>query len=120
MGGALTGFGFGTPGINPTQSPFGTPWGAGPYGTQAPQQLLHSLQQLLQLEYVQQQQLLQLLPQKIQQLQQIQHLIQLVAQPSYQMHQGPFPISPFGGAPGWLGTQGVQPQIFGGQAGYVM
>ena len=32
-----------------------------------------------------------------------------------------FPISAYGGPAGWLaGTPGVQPQVFGGQAGYVM
>jgi hypothetical protein len=121
MGGALAGFG--TAGITPTLSPFASPWTTGAYGTHAPQQqLLQSLQQLLQLEYVQQQQLLQLVPHKIQQLQQIQQLIQLVAQQqSYQMHQGTFPLSSFGGPTGWLaGTQGVQPPAFGGHPGYVM
>lgn len=128
MGGALTGFG--TPGITPSQSPFGTPWGAGAYGTSAPQQLLQSLQHLLQLEYIQQQQVLQLVPQKLQQLQQLQHLIQLVAQQHaspfqqqaspFQFQQGTLPFPSFAGQ-GWLtGTPGIQPQIFGGHGGYVM
>ena len=107
MGG--TQLGFGTPAFNPTQSlGIGTPWAAGSHGGHAQQQLLQSLQQLVQLEYLQQQQLLQLAPHRIQLLQQIQYLIQ------------GFPIS-FGGPAGWLaGTPGVQPQVFGGQAGYVM
>lgn len=121
MGGTQPGFG--TPTINPAQSmAFGTPWAPGSYGVHAPQQLLHSLQQLVQLEYVQQQHLQQLVPQRIQLLQQIQYLIHLVAQqPQTLLSQGGFPIAAFGGPAGWLaGTQGVQPQIFGGQAGYVM
>jgi hypothetical protein len=120
MGG--TQLGFGTPTFNPAQSlSFGTPWGASPYGVHAPQQLLQSLQHLVQLEYVQQQQLLQLVPQRIQLLQQIQYLIQLVAQQQQTSPQAGFPISAFGGPTGWLaGTQGVQPQMFGGQPGYVM
>jgi hypothetical protein len=123
MGGAV--FGFGTPAIHPSQSMLmGTPWSTtGPFASQSPQQLLQALQQALQLEYAQQQQIQQLvhlLPQKIQQL---QYLIQLVAQQQpYQTHQGAFPFSSFGGGPAnWLtGTQGVQPQVFTGQGGYVM
>jgi hypothetical protein len=119
MGG--TQLGFGTPAINPAQSmTFGTPWATGSYGAHAPQQLLQSLQQLVQLEYIQQQQLQQLAPYRIQLLQQIQYLIHLVGQQQHQtfLPQGGFPISAFG-ATNWLG-QGVQPQVFGGQAGYVM
>jgi hypothetical protein len=122
MGGAL--LGFGTPAIHPGQSmSFGTPWSTtGQFGPQSPQQLLQALQQALQLEYVQQQQIQQLvhlLPQKIQQL---QYLIHLVAQQqTYQVHQGALPFSSFGGPANWLtGTQGVAPQVFGGQASYVM
>jgi hypothetical protein len=120
MGG--TQLGFGTPTFNPAQSlNFGTPWAASPYGVHAPQQLLQSLQHLVQLDYVQQQQLLQLVPQRIQLLQQIQYLIQLVAQQQHQQQtfspQAGFPISALGGPTGW---QGAQPQMFGGQAGYVM
>jgi hypothetical protein len=125
MGGAL---GFGTPTFNPAQS---MSWGTGSFGTHTPQQLLQSLQQLLQLEYVQQHQLLQLAPYKLQQLQQIQHLIQLLAQQQFyqpQPHslqpflpQGTFPMTSFGAPGGWLtGAQGIQPQVFGGHAGYVM
>jgi hypothetical protein len=120
MGGAQ--LGFGTPTINPAQSmAFGTPWAPGSYGVHAPQQLLQSLQQLVHLEYLQQQQLQQFVPQRIQLLQQIQYLIHLVAQQPTVLPHGGFPISAFGGPAGWLaGTQGVQPQVFGGQAGYVM
>jgi hypothetical protein len=121
MGG--TQLGFGTPSINPAQSlAFGTPWATGPYGVHAPQQqLLQSLQHLVQLEYVQQQQLLQFVPQRIQLLQQIQYLIQLTAQQHQPFLPGGLPISSFIGSSGWLGgTQGVQPQVFGGQPGYVM
>jgi hypothetical protein len=122
MGG--TQLGFGTPAFNPTQSlGIGTPWAVGSHGVHAPQQLLQSLQQLVQLEYLQQQQLLQFAPHRIQLLQQIQYLIQVVAQQQQQtfMPQAGFPISAFGGPAGWLaGTPGVQPQVFGGQAGYVM
>lgn len=121
MGG--TQLGFGTPTINPAQSiGFGTPWAQGSYGVQAPQQqLLQSLQQLVQLEYLQQQQLQQLVPQRIQLIQQIQYLIHLVAQQQTFLPQGGIPFSAFGGPAGWLaGSQGVQPQVFGGQAGYVM
>jgi hypothetical protein len=101
--------------------PFGTPWTTGSYGAHPPQQLLQSLQHLVQLEYVQQQQLLQFVPQKIQLLQQIQYLIQLAAQQHQPFLPGGLPMSPFIGASGWLGgTQGVQPQAFGGQPGYVM
>jgi hypothetical protein len=121
MGG--TQLGFGTPSINPAQSlAFGTPWATGPYGVHAPQQqLLQSLQHLVQLEHVQQQQLLQFVPQRIQLLQQIQYLIQLTAQQHQPFLPGGLPISSFIGSSGWLGgTQGVQPQVFGGQPGYVM
>jgi len=123
MGG--TQLGFGTPAFNPAQSlGIGTPWAAGSHGVHAPQQLLQSLQQLVQLEYLQQQQLLQLAPHRIQLLQQIQYLIQVVAQQQQQqtfLPQQGFPISAYGGPAGWLaGTPGVQPQVFGGQAGYVM
>ena len=127
MGG--TQLGFGTPAFNPTQSSaigmaIGTPWTAGSHGVHAPQQLLQSLQQLVQLEYLQQQQLLQLAPHRIQLLQQIQYLMQVVAQQQQQqafVPQQGFPISAYGGPAGWLaGTPGVQPQMFGGQAGYVM
>ena len=120
MGGAQ--LGFGTPTINPAQSmAFGTPWAQGSSGVQAPQQqLLQSLQQLVQLEYLQQQ-LQQLVPQRIQLIQQIQYLIHLVAQQQTFLPQGGFPISAYGGPAGWLaGTPGVQPQVFGGQPGYVM
>jgi hypothetical protein len=122
MGG--TQLGFATPTFNPAHvSAFGSPWAAGSYGTHAPQQLLQSLQQLVQIDYVQQQQLLQLVPYRLHLLQQIQQLIQSVAQPQHQAFppHGAFPLSPFAGPTGWLtGTQGIQPQIFGGQAGYVM
>jgi hypothetical protein len=123
MGG--TQLGFGTPAFNPgLSSAIGTPWAAGSYGVHAPQQLLHLLHQLVQLEYLQQQQLQQLAPQRIQLLQQIQYLIQAVAQQQQQhtfLPQTGFGSSAFGGPAGWLaGTQGVQPQMFGGQAGYVM
>jgi len=126
MGGTQPGFG--TPAFNPTQSSaigmaIGTPWTAGSYGVHAPQQLLQSLQQLVQLEYLQQQQLQQFAPHRIQLLQQIQYLIQVVAQQQQQtfLPQAGFPISAFGGPAGWLaGTPGVQPQVFGGHAGYVM
>ena len=126
MGG--TQLGFGTPAFNPTQSSaigmaIGTPWTAGSHGVHAPQQLLQSLQQLVQLEYLQQQQLQQFAPYRIQLLQQIQYLIQVVAQQQQQtfMPQAGFPISAFGGPAGWLaGAPGVQPQVFGGHAGYVM
>jgi hypothetical protein len=105
-----------------TQLGFGTPWASSPYGVHAPQQLLQSLQQLVQLDYVQQQ-LLHLVPQRIQLLQQIQYLLQLVGGQQHQpfLPQGGFPISSFVGSNPWLGgTQGVQPQVFGGQPGYVM
>jgi hypothetical protein len=123
MGG--TQLGFGTSAFNPAQSlGIGTPWAAGSHGGHAQQQLLQSLQQLVQLEYLQQQQLLQLAPHRIQLLQQIQYLIQVVAQQQQQqtfLPQQGFPISAYGGPAGWLaGTPGVQPQVFGGQAGYVM
>jgi hypothetical protein len=123
MGG--TQLGFGTPTFNPAQSlTFGTPWATGSYGVQAPQQqLLHALQQLVQLDYIQQQQALQLVPQRLQLLQQIQQLIQVAGQQQHQPFQpyGSFPISSFTGQAGWLtGNQGVQPQLFGGHAGYVM
>ena len=125
MGG--TQLGFGTPAFNPAQSSaigmaIGTPWAAGSYGVHAQQQLLQSLQQLVQLEYLQQQQLQQFAPHRIQLLQQIQYLIQVVAQQQQTfMPQAGFPISAFGGPAGWLaGTPGVQPQVFGGHAGYVM
>jgi hypothetical protein len=121
MGG--TQLGFGTPAFNPAQSlGIGTPWAAGSHGVNAPQQLLQSLQQLVQLEYLQQQQLLQLAPHRIQLLQQVQYLIQVVAQQQQTLlPQAGFPISAFGGPAGWLaGTPGVQPQVFGGHAGYVM
>ena len=121
MGG--TQLGFGTPTINPAQSmAFGTPWAQSPYGVHAPQQLLQSLQQLVQLDYIQQQQLLQVVPQRIQLLQQIQYLLQLVGQQHQPfLPQVGFPLSSFVGSNPWLGgTQGVQPQIFGGQPGYVM
>ena len=115
--------GFGTPTFNPAQSfAFGTPWAAGSYGVQPTQQLLQSLQQLLQLDYLHQQQLLQLVPHRLQLLQQIQQLIQLVGhqQQPFPSH-GSFPISSFAGPTGWLtGNQGLQPQMFGGQASYVM
>jgi hypothetical protein len=119
MGG--TQLGFGTPAFNPAQSlGIGTPWAAGSHGVHAPQQLLQSLQQLVQLEYFQQQQLLQLAPHRIQLLQQIQYLIQVVAQQQTSLQAG-FPISAFGGPAGWVaGTPGLQPQVFGGHAGYVM
>ena len=110
MGG--TQLGFGTPAFNPAQSlGIGTPWAAGSYGVQAQQQLLHSLQQLVQLA-----------PHRIQLLQQIQYLIQVVAQQQQTfLPQAGLPISAFGGPAGWLaGTPGVQPQVFGGHAGYVM
>jgi hypothetical protein len=123
MGG--TQLGFGTPAFNPAHSlAIGTPWAAGLYGGHAPQQLLQSLQQLVQLEYIQQQQLQQFAPHRIQLLQQIQYLIQVVAQQQHQqtfMPQAGLPSSAFGGPAGWLaGTPGGQPQVFGGQAGYVM
>ena len=126
MGG--TQLGFGIPAFTPAQSlGMGTQWAAGLHGVHAPQQqLLQSLQQLVQLEYLQQQQLQQFAPHRIQLLQQIQYLIQVVAQQQQQqqqtfMPQAGFPISAFGGPAGWLaGTPGVQPQVFGGHAGYVM
>ena len=121
MGG--TQLGFGTPTINPAHSmAFGTPWTSSPYGSHAPQQLLQSLQQLVQLDYIHQQQLLHVVPQRIQLLQQIQYLLQLVGQQHQPfLPQVGFPISSFVGSNPWLGgTQGVQPQIFGGQPGYVM
>ena len=122
MGG--TQLGFGTPTFNAAQlSAYGTPWSAGPFGVHAPQQLLQSLQQLVQIDYLQQQQTLHLVPHRLQLLQQIQQLIQAVAQQPHQtfLPHGSFPISSFAGPTGWLtGTQGIQPQMFSGQAGYVM
>lgn len=93
-------------------------------------QMQSALQQLLQQGYVQQQQIQQLLQLVPLQLHQIQQLIQFVAQQqpqqTYQMpHVHPYgPATTFApsiGGPGWLAaTQSFQPQVFAGQAGYVM
>jgi len=91
----------------------GYPVAPGSFGVYPQQQLLHSIQVAIQ-------QALQLVPQ---QLQQIQQLVQLLAQQSHQMQhtQGPQPFQiPSIGASGWLTTQAGQPQLFTGQAGYVM
>ena len=123
MGG--TQLGFGTPAFNPTQSlGIGTPWAAGSHGGHEQQQLLQSRQQLVQLESRRPQQLLQRAPHRIQLGQQMQYLVQVVEpqqeKQTFLPQQG-FPISAYGGPAGWLaGTPGVQPQVFGGQAGYVM
>ena len=78
--------------------------------SQAVQQALHFVPQQLQ----QIQQLVQVVPH---QLQQIQQLLQLLAQ-SYQFqHSQPQPFQSPLGIPGW---QTGQPQMFGGQSGYVM
>lgn len=124
MGGAL---GIGTPTFTPAQAGlFGNPWiGGGSVGVQTPQ-LLQALQQLLHIQYAEQQQLQQLAYLVPQQLQLIQQLIQIVAhqQPYQQPHLPSFaPIfgtSSFAGPSGWLGAQAGQPQVFGGQPGYVM
>jgi hypothetical protein len=78
---------------------------------------------------LQQQQLQQIALLVPQQLQLIQHLIQIVAhqqqpyglpQPYMQSFGPAFPASSLAGPSGWLGPQTAQPQVFGGQPGYVM
>jgi hypothetical protein len=111
-----------------SQSPYNV--GVSPFTSHVPPQLWQlqaALQQLLQVGYVQQQQLQQLQQLVPLQLQQIQQLIQLVAQqqtyPTPHVHPYGLPTSfatPSIG-PGWLAaTQSMQPQLFAGQAGYVM
>jgi NAD-specific glutamate dehydrogenase len=84
-----------------------------------PQQV-HQIQQLVQTLPHQLQQLQQLVQFVPYQLQQLQQLIQLLTQHSSQFQQPqmlqPFQIPPVG-TPGW---QTGQPQLFGGQPGYVM
>ena len=110
MGGAL---GIGTPTYNPVQAGlFGNPWFGTPVGLQSPP-LVQALQHLLHLQYAQQQQLQQLGQLVPQQLQLIQQLFQIVA------HQ-PQPYPQWQQPSGWLGTQGPQQPVFGGQPGYVM
>ena len=125
MGGAL---GLGTPTFNPAQAGlFGNPWiGGSPVGVQSPQ-LLQALQHLLHIQYAEQQQLQQLAQLVPQQLQLIQQLIQIVAhqqpyqlQPQFQSFAPIFPTQSFTGPSGWLGSQGAQSPVFGGQSGYVM
>ena len=122
MGG--TQLGFGTPTINPAQS-IGLRNTVGPrlYGrnrhrsSSSCSRCSSSCSSI----GIEQQQLQQLVPQRIQLIQQIQYLIHLVAQQQTFLPQGGIPFSAFGGPAGWLaGSQGVQPQVFGGQAGYVM
>jgi len=106
------------------QSPLGVPFGihqglAGSLAGYPQQQILQSLQgllQQLQIVPLQLQQLQQILPWQLQQLQQIVHLL---AQQSHQIQTTGMPF--FQNPSAWLpGTQTAQPQMFGGQAGYVM
>ncbi len=124
---AGTGFGIGTPAINPmAQNPWGLApnIGAGFGGQTSAQQVTQLLQivpqQLQQVQILQQQQLAllqQLLSIVPQQLQQLQQLIQVVPQQVNQLQQ---PYQPFGaGLSGPLGF-GLAPQAFGGQTGHVM
>ena len=106
------------------QSPLGVPFGihqglAGSLASYPQQQILQLLQgvlQQLQIVPLQLQQLQQILPWQLQQLQQIVHLL---AQQSHQIQTTGTPF--FQNPSAWLpGTQTAQPQMFGGQAGYVM
>ena len=120
------------------QFPWGQPWGGGGVGSFPGQQLftpqlgqgggsyvpqqLHllqtSVQQLLQLGYVQQQYIQQLLQTIPLQLHQIQHLIQFALQQTHQSPwQGQQSFLP-GGFPSLGPSQGLQPQMFGGQGGF--
>jgi|SRR6478672_7386640 hypothetical protein len=125
---AGTGFGIGTPAINPMAQ---NPWGFAPYigagfgGQTSTQQITQLLQivpqQLQQVQALQQQQfalLQQLLSIVPSQLQQLQQLIQVVPHQVQQLQQ---PYQPFGaGISGPLGF-GLAPQAFGGgQTGHVM
>jgi len=103
--------------------------GFNPYGHSlqgAVPQALHFVPQQLQ----QIQQLVQHLPQQLQQiqqlvqfvpyqLQQIQQLIQVLAQQPYQSQHAQA-LQPFQPPMGMSGWQTGQPQLFGGQPGYVM
>jgi len=98
----------------PPAIPLGSyPGTAGLFAPYPQQQLLQSLQVAL----------LQVLNVVPLQLQQIQQLVQLLAQQPHQAYAHglqPFQI-PSVGPSGWVpGTQTLQPQMFTGQAGYVM
>jgi hypothetical protein len=88
----------------------------GSYGPQqtlqaAVQQALHFVPQQLQ----QIQQLVQVIPHQLQQIQQLLHV--LAQSHQYQYSQVLQPFQPPLAVPGW---QTGQPQLFGGQPGYVM